>query len=205
MVSSTCILDVVPTGRDRPHTGRRRNEAARRAVLEAAADLLGRSGEATTVDAIAAAAGVGRQTIYRWWPSKGAVLLEAMTEQARRDVPAVDTGSLLGDLEGFLMATFRAASDAPGRSLLRSVMAQALHDPHAAGVLSRFTEQRRQELRAILSRGQARGQLPSSADLDLAVDQAYGLLWYRILLGHAPLTAEVARRLARTLARQLEA
>ena len=85
----------------RPHTGRRRNEAARRAILEAALDLLtGSDGTTITIDALAAAAGVGKQTIYRWWPSKAAVLAEAMTQRARAQVPTADTGSLVGDLGG---------------------------------------------------------------------------------------------------------
>jgi AcrR family transcriptional regulator len=69
----------------RPHTGRRRNQAARQAVLDAAAELLSRpDGAATSIEEIAQTSGVSKHTIYRWWPSKGAVLLDALVEQARR-------------------------------------------------------------------------------------------------------------------------
>ncbi|MQA97684.1 MAG: TetR family transcriptional regulator [Streptosporangiales bacterium] len=81
------------------HTGRRRDEAARQAILDATFTLLregageagdtGDAGEALTIDRIAAAAGVGRQTIYRWWPGKGAVVAEAMASRAR-DAPAAN-------------------------------------------------------------------------------------------------------------------
>src|SRR6478672_6817511 len=75
------------TGGARPHTGRRRNEAARQAVLDAALRLLVESkGAPITVEAVARAAGVGKQTLYRWWPSKGAVLLDALTDRAGQDV-----------------------------------------------------------------------------------------------------------------------
>ncbi len=76
--------DPPVTGRSRrrclgPHTGRRRNAAARDAILDATFELLRARGAAgVTIDAIAEAAGVGRQTIYRWWPARGAVVAEAM-------------------------------------------------------------------------------------------------------------------------------
>ena len=189
----------VPAVPRRPHTGRRRNQAAREAVLAAAAGLLGRpGGEATSIEEIAQAAGVSKHTIYRWWPSKGAVLLEAMAEQARQEDDRPLTGSLQADLERFLTATFRAAAlSAP---LLRSAMAEAQRDLKAAEGMRQFTAARRAELRHLLTVGQSRGELPGHADLDLMVDQIYGLLWYRILVGHAPLTADTAAQLSRTVA-----
>lgn len=182
----------------RPHTGRRRNDAARRAVLAAAAELLGRpDGAATSIEEIAQVAGVSKHTIYRWWPSKGAVLLEAMVEQARQVDGRPPEGNLPADLERFLAATFRAAQQAA--PLLRSAMAEAQRDPRAAEGIRQFTAERRAELHELLTAGQRRGELPSTADLDLLVDQIYGLLWYRILIGHAPLTADVAKRLTRAV------
>ncbi len=194
-----------PQMADRPHTGRARNEAARRAILAAAADLLGQCDlAALSVDKIAATAGVGRQTIYRWWPSKGAVLLEAMIERASSEVPPIDSGTLIGDLEGFLTATFRAASEASTARLLRTVMAESLRDPHAGEVLQEFTARRREAMREILSRAEARSELAKGADWDLVVDQAFGLLWYRTLIGHEPLARKTALGLARALVTQVE-
>ena len=65
--------------------------------------------------------------------------------------------------------------------------------------MRQFTAARREELRHLLQVGQSRGELPRDTDLDLLIDLAYGLIWYRILIGHAPLTADVATRLTRTL------
>ncbi len=190
----------------RPHTGRRRSDAARRAILDAAAQLLTEpDGLAVTVESIAAAAGVGKQTIYRWWPSKGAVLLEAMAERARQTAPTPDTGTLRHDLEAFLAATFRGASSPPAASLLRAVMAEAQRDPHVAHLLLEFTRGRRAALREILERGRDRRELPIDADLELMIDQAYGVLWYRLMTGHAPLTADLAERLARSLSGSMRA
>lgn len=193
--------ELPPAGR--PHTGRHRNEAARSAILNAALELLGESGsEGLTIDAIAAAAGVGKQTIYRWWPSKGAVVLEAMTERAGIEAPVPDCGSVTEDLTSFLAATFRNASKSSVSRSLRFVMAEAQHDPQAAEVLGEFTAERRNSLRVILERGQARNELSKGADVDLLIDQAFGFLWYRMLVGHAPLTRRMATALAEGLVRQ---
>src|SRR6201987_4855243 len=94
-------------GPRRPHTGRRRNDAARDAILDAAFRLLSAPvTEALTIDAIAAEAGVGRQTIYRWWPSKGAVVADALARHAQVVVPERDTGSFTGDLTAFFVDSF---------------------------------------------------------------------------------------------------
>lgn len=186
---------------ERSHTGRRRNEAARRAILDATAELLAAPGGAeVTIERIAAAAGVGKQTIYRWWPSKGAVVLEAVADRAQQAAPVSDTGTLAGDLEAFLTATFRAAGGAKMAPLLRASMAEAQHDPRIAEVMGEFTRRRRAALMEILTRGRARGELPDDADLEMLVDQAFGVLWYRLMVRHAPVDAAAARRLARTLA-----
>jgi AcrR family transcriptional regulator len=194
----------VTTDRSRRHTGRRRNDEAREAILEAAATLLaGPDGMAVTIEAIAAAAGVGRQTIYRWWPSKGAVLLDAMTERAAVEVPVPDQGSLLDDLRWFLTATFRSATAAA--PVLRGVMAEAQRDPHAAELLVGFTGRRRAALRELIGRSRARGEVAEHADVELLVDQAFGVLWYRLLTGHGELTDAAAERLAVSLAGQATA
>lgn len=188
---------VTPT---RPHTGRRRNDAARRAILDAAADLLARSGGAavTTAD-IAAAAGVSKQTIYRWWPSKGAVLLEAMTDRARETVPDPDTGALRADLTTFVTAAFTAASAPPAAALLRAVLAEAQTDSATKELLTAFARDRRTTLHRILDRARTRGELPADADLELLTDQIYGVLWYRLAVTRTPLDAKTAARLVHSM------
>lgn len=188
------------TASTRPHTGRRRNEAAHRAILDAALHLLADSdGTPVTIDAIARTAGVGKQTVYRWWPSKGAVLLDALTDRADQDVRGPDTGTLRTDLHTFVATTFDAAQRSTTASALRTLVREAARDPHLAELMQTFTATRRTALRELLSRGRERGELADDADLELIVDQVYGVFWYRFLLGHAPLDPTTAERLADSL------
>ena len=186
----------------RPHTGRRRNDAAEAAILDATFRLLSGPGtEALTIDAIAAEAGVGRQTIYRWWPSKGAVVADALARHARVVVPERDTGSFTGDLAAFFTDSFAGLENEGLANRLRQIVAEAQHDEHVARVLADFTAVRRASLRALLERGQITGELAADADLDMLVDMAYGVLYYRLLVGHAPLDEKAARTLAAELTR----
>jgi len=186
----------------RPHTGSRRNEAAEQAILHAAAELLAAGdGPLITVAAIAERAGVGKQTIYRWWPSKSAVLLDAMIHRAQQVAPTPDSGDLQTDLRLFLRSTFAAA---PGnRSLLLGVLREALGDTATMDQLATFTAARRDELAHILDRARARGQIPMLERPETVVDQAFGLLWYRIIFAHEPLDEQAADDLATALTTQL--
>jgi AcrR family transcriptional regulator len=189
-------------GPRRPHTGRRRNDAAKAAILDATFRLLSDPGtEALTIDAIAAEAGVGRQTIYRWWPSKGAVVADALSRYARVVVPERDTGSFTGDLAAFFTDSFAGLENEGLADRLRQIVAEAQHDEHVARVLADFTTVRRAALRALLERGRTAGELAADVDLDMLVDMAYGVLYYRLLVGHAALDEEAARSLAAELTR----
>jgi AcrR family transcriptional regulator len=188
-------------GQQRPaprrHTGRRRNPAAREAILDATFGLLREQGTGgVTIDAIAEAAGVGRQTIYRWWPTKGAVVAEAMTRGARAIASPRGTGSFREDLRGFLADSFAGLQDPGTRRALRQLASAAVHDEHASEVLAEFTAQRRAALRALLEDGVTSGDIAATADLGMLTDLAYGVLWYRLLIGHAPLDAQAAAGLA---------
>jgi AcrR family transcriptional regulator len=184
----------------RPHTGRKRNEEVRRAILAAALRLLSEAdGGTVSVDTIAREAGVGKQTNYRWWPSKGAVFLDALTEHAAVVVPEPDTGTLLGDLTALITALFVGASSSTTKPILTTLVRESVHDPHVGRMMHDFTQARRTAVQAILERGRARGELANDADLGLMTDQVHGVLWYRLLLGHAELDAAVAERLARGL------
>jgi AcrR family transcriptional regulator len=182
---------------NRPHTGRRRNEAAREAILAATVQLLRDGGlDGLTVDAIAQTAGVGRQTIYRWWPSKGAMLAEAMGLQAAAVVPPRDSGSFEADLTAFWTDSFRALADPAQARGVRDVAAEAQHDEHVAEALAGFTAQRRSALRAVLQRGVDQGRISPGTDLDLLTDLGYGFLWYRLLVRHRPLDDQAAQDLS---------
>lgn len=185
----------------RPHTGRRRNDAAREAILDATFRLLGMPDEPVTIDAIAAEAGVGRQTIYRWWPTKGAVVADALVRYAQAVVPERDTGSFTADLEAFIVDSFAGLQNEGYNARLKQIVAEAQHDEHVAGLFASFTAARRASLRAIFERGRDAGELPPDANLDMLVDMVYGVLYYRLLIGHRPLDRDAARSLAAELTR----
>ncbi|MFD4675024.1 TetR/AcrR family transcriptional regulator [Lentzea sp. NPDC058450] len=175
---------------DTAHRGNRhgRSEEARRAVLEAADDLLAEKGFAgVTIEGIAARAGVAKQTIYRWWPSKVDVLLEAFAEDMAEHLTPADHGDLATDLRAHLaaLADFLTTSD-PG-AVFRALTGQAQHDPALATRLrdDHLSHQRTRD-RLPLERAVARGDLPPDLDLDEAVDHLVGPIHYRVLVTGAP-------------------
>jgi AcrR family transcriptional regulator len=188
----------------RQHTGRRRNEAARQAILDSAVILL-RSNDAAavSVDAIAQEAGVSKQTIYRWWPSKGAVLLEALLDRAEVLAPTPDTGDLEADLRMFLTNTFESVADS--RPVLLGVLREALADSDAMTLLAEFAAHRRAALMQIVVQASERGENIETTTAALVVDQAFGLLWYRLIFGNAALDKQAATKLAGAAVGQLRA
>ncbi len=175
--------------------GRPRSEQAREAILKAALDIVQDRGFAQlTADGLAAAAGVGKQTIYRWWSSLGDVVLDAAREFARQ-IAAPDTGSLEGDLAALLTNTFRySRGPTSTQSVLRGLMAQAQFDPELAPKFAAFIEERRTVLRGVLQRHVAADR---ADEVEASIDMVFGAMWYRMLVGHAPLDAAFARVLAR--------
>jgi AcrR family transcriptional regulator len=180
--------------RVRAHTGRRRNDAAREAILNAAAELLETQGSANiTMVSIAQRAGAGKQTLYRWWPTKGALLLEAMVALAESQVSGTETSDLRTDLIAFVRATFAAATK--HRSLLLGVLREALGDPETAAELDGFAASRRAALREVIDAAARRGEIVERRAIDVVIDQVFGLLWYRLIFDNAPLTKAAAARL----------
>jgi AcrR family transcriptional regulator len=172
------------------HRGNRhgRSEQARQSVLLAADDLLVEKGFAgLTIEGIAARAGVAKQTIYRWWPSKTDVLMDAFIQDSAEDLEPQDTGSLAGDLREYLtrLAAYLTESDAG--AVFRALTGQAQHDPALAARLreEHLTHQRARDRRP-LERAVARGELPADADLDVLVDRLVGPIYYRVLVTGEP-------------------
>ena len=176
----------------RPHTGRRRNAAARDAILDATFDLLRAQGTSgVTIDAIAAGGRGGTADHLPVVAVQGRGRRRGDDPRRAGDRPAPGRPARSPGTSGsFLTDSFAGLQDPGTRRALRQLASAAVHDEHVAGVLAEFTAQRRAALGALLERGVASGDIASSADLGMLVDLAYGVLWYRLLVGHAPLDAE---------------
>jgi AcrR family transcriptional regulator len=177
--------------------GRPRSEATDAAILDAASALLEECGYSSmTVDEVAARAGVGKQTLYRRWPSKAAVVLDALSRQAAREVAVPDSGSLHEDVRALLRNAFAVLRMGRAR-VVASLMAEAQHDEaFAVAFRDIFVAPRRAVLAELLHRGIVRGELGADTDVGFMVDLVYGPMWYRLLNRHAPLDDAFADRLS---------
>ncbi len=176
--------------------GRPRSEKARVAILQAAAELLlARGLSEVSMDAVAERAGVSKATIYRWWPTKETLALDALYNEWAAAVPSPRvTGSLRGDLLSLLRPWARLAGSRPYGRVIAALITEAQTDPAFAQVYqSRFVEPRREQARAVFRRAIERGEIPPDANVEVAVDMVYGPLYHRLLHGHAPLTERFVR------------
>jgi AcrR family transcriptional regulator len=158
--------------------GRPRSEVSRNAILDAAYwQVMERSYDRVTADSIAKAAGAGKQTLYRWWPSKAAVILDALAEKGRTRIDRPQEAAIRsGDLLGFLRAVIPAmAAFGPA---LRHLMAEAQSDPKLRALLrERLIEPRREPLRQLLAT-----RVSDAHKREALVSAIYGAIWYRLLL-----------------------
>ena len=161
-------------------------------MLDSARDLVRQLGpRAVTVDQIAAAAGVGKQTIYRWWPSKSSVIMDALIELT--DPEPVDLPD--STYEAVRLQMHRVAGMFASRNgdLIRELVADSQGDPALAqDFRDRFFAHRRARGAATLAKGIATGELRPGLDVDDALDVLYGPLWLRLLVGHRPLSHAAA-------------
>lgn len=174
---------------------KRRDPQVHHAILRATVELLEAVGyKRLTVEAIAARAGVGKQTIYRWWPGKTALVMEAYADAATERAPEPDTGSVRGDVEAILLPVFALHEDYGRGTVLanKSMMAEALIDRDFLRTYRRLHESWQAPLIAVLERGKARGELRPETDSAALVDIMLGASWYRLMLEHAPLDEHFA-------------
>ncbi|HZT37769.1 MAG TPA: TetR/AcrR family transcriptional regulator [Bryobacteraceae bacterium] len=171
--------DGAPARRGR---GRPRDEAARQRILEAALKLLEDTSFAEiTIESIAARARVGKATVYRWWPNKAAVVIEAFREAFAPQLPFPETGSFRDDIKAQVRSFARVLSGGAGRMLSEFIVA-ARTDPDVAHAFrTLWSDVRRGEARRVLTRHQERGQMRRDVDPDLVLDALYGPLYFRLL------------------------
>jgi AcrR family transcriptional regulator len=171
--------------------GRPRSEQRRKAILDAAIELLLTQGlQAVSMDEVADHAGVSKATIYRWWPSKETLALDALYHEWDTFRPSLpDTGSLRGDLLALVRPWVRRARKRPYARVVAALVEETHTDPEFAKLYhERFVNPRRDPARAILERAIERDQIPDDTNIELALDLLYGPLFHRLLHAHAPLS-----------------
>lgn len=170
-----------------PRRGRVRSPESRRAILEATwAELATNGYDKLSIDRVAAAAGVGKQTVYRWWPSKGAVVAECVLDGfAFADDAAIgDTGKLRDDIHDWLAALAEASRQQPNAmSLLRALAsATAESEAVAARLYERVTASAESLLTARVVAAVDQGELSAATPVTAVVEALFGAVLYRALV-----------------------
>jgi len=169
--------------------GRPRSEQARQAILRSTLKLLEHTSfPVLSIEAIAADAGVGKATVYRWWPNKGALVVDAFASSSEDELHFPDTGSVQRDMSLQMNQFLGILRTRRGRTVA-AMLGAGQSDPELLeSFRERFLRKRRQEAYQTLRRGIERGELPRNLDLDLVLDVLYGAIYMRFLIRHDELS-----------------
>ena len=178
--------------------GRRRSKRSHAAIVHATQELLVERGyRDLTIEGVAARAGVGKQTIYRWWPSRAALVLEAYLAGSEAVPPPSPGDSVRDDVRELLVWLSTVLAQPIGGRVLAGLIGDLQHDDDLGGGFRRdVVPPRRSRMLAALERGRARGEIRADADLEVAVDALHGAVFYRLLLSGEPLDEAFARSVA---------
>ena len=176
--------------------GRPRSKHADSAIMRAATDLLAERGLGRmSIEEIASRAGVGKATIYRRWPSRGALVLDAFVADFLARQPLPDTGTLRGDLLTALRAWIRSVTHTSAGPMLTGLIAEVQQDRAlAVAWRDRAVKPIRAQHAIMLDRAISRGEIPADTDHDVVIDLLFGPAYHRLLHGHQPLTDQFARQ-----------
>jgi AcrR family transcriptional regulator len=158
--------------------------------------LLDHGLHAMSMDEVARRAGVSKATIYRWWPSKERLALDALAAEWASSTSTVgsDTGSLRADLLARFRPWVRQLNRKPYARVVAGLVAATQLDPEFAELYrENFVRPRRDATRELLVRSRDRGEIIATTNLDLTLDLLYGPIYHRLLHGHAPLTQRFAQ------------
>jgi len=183
-----------PPGKRSP--GRPRSEHARQAILSSTLRMLQEGGFAElSIEAIAADANVGKATIYRWWPTKAALVADAFSNAADRELRFPDTGSVRSDMSQQMHQLARIFRSRRGRIVAALLGGGQFDIELLEAFRERFMLPRRREAYATLRRGIDRGEMLEGIDMDLVLDALYGPIYMRFLIRHDTLTDEFVTQL----------
>lgn len=185
-------------GRNIRSPGRPRSEEARLAILRSTLKILGKHGFSDlTIEDVAAHAGVGKATVYRWWPNKAALIADAFASSTTRALHFPDTGSLCSDMSQQMRQLVKIFRGRRGR-IVSAILGGGQSDRELIGAFrKRFLLPRRLEAYATLRRGIRRGELRKDVDMDLVLDSLYGPIYMRFLIRHDKMTPDFIDRLCK--------
>ncbi|MEM9908454.1 MAG: TetR/AcrR family transcriptional regulator [Cyanobacteria bacterium P01_D01_bin.44] len=177
--------------------GRPRSVESERAILSAAWDLLQKNSvRKVSIEAIAREAGVGKTTIYRWWPSKAALIVDAFLAQVETVLPFPEADTAAEALAQQMAKLVEVFQGDVGR-IVAQIIAEGQCEPGALeSFCDRFLIPRRNAARQVIIGGIESGEFDASLDPDLAMDILYGPIYYRLLVKHLPLTEPFAAELS---------
>ncbi len=176
--------------------GRKRCPVAHQNILCAARALLEEIGFADlTIEGIAERAGVGKTTIYRRWPNKASIVLDAFIEAANKVIPFSDTGSVREDLRLQMRRMIKLMNGTEGHTIATLIGGAQADAELAEAFRARWLAVRREEARQIIARGKTSGEIRANIDPEVLLDALYGPLYFRLLIRHAPLTPGYADKL----------
>lgn len=175
--------------------GRPRDQGTHRAILKAANELLHEAGYGGfSIEGVASRAGVAKTSIYRRWPTKGTLLLDLYMEGIGPNMLEPSHRKIRLEFAAYLNQTVERLKDPGWINTLRSLIAEAQNDPELARyVRDKVVEPRRLAGRRLLEHGIKTGEIRSDIDIDITLDFVFGAVWYRLLLGHAPVDAQFAK------------
>jgi len=172
----------------------RRQAKTRERVLSAASQILHQEGYARlTMERVAAESGVAKTTLYRRWPTKAALCMDLYLDVAGRELQDPDTGDVASDLRHIANTVVQLQTRTVAGPAFIGLIAEAQVNPETrTAFLAEFAERRREVTRRILRRAIQRGELRADTDIDLVIDALGGAVTFRLMQGHAPLSAEFA-------------
>ena len=198
------IMSQEPHNEQTPKRGRPRSEAARQAILRTAHDMLVAEGLGRlTIEAVAERAGVGKPTIYRYWKNAQELAMAALMAGQPGMEAATRSGRtrerLCSQMDN-LLAIFATPR---GRQIALTMAAAEPDSEMAKAFRTRVMLEQREEGRAILAEAEARGEIRSGADMETILDMLYAPVFYRLLVGHLPLTKAFGRNVVATVLQAL--
>jgi AcrR family transcriptional regulator len=171
-----------------------RTERVRDQVLAAAGQLMLEGGlNAATMEAIAARAGVSKRTLYKYWPSRGAVALEGFMRSAATSWSVPEKATAVESLEALVVAAAELFTETPAGSLMRSLVADAQsQDEVATALRDQWLRPRRAVAADLIRKAISDGEFRADVDVEVVLDLLFAPVYYRLLLGHESLDTRFA-------------